>query len=154
MIRYAQITSDLWDPYRQVIPQEQLVSGINIKTVNNSNILGSGNLSVGTVKGVRVNNSSVVDNSGIANISLSDFNLQLKKYENSYTTVNNSTSTVSIGIANYSSTDILLIDINGLLLSLNEDYTIDNTNSTVTFATPLTGIGETVHFTVIRLESN
>lgn len=148
MIRYAQITSDLWDPYRQVIPQEQLVSGINIKTVNNSNILGSGNLSVGTVKGVKVNNSSVVNNSDIANI-----NLVLRKYQNTYTTIDSSTSTVSIGIADYSSTDMLLVDVNGLLLALNEDYTINSTNKTVTFTSSLEE-GITVHFTIIRIENS
>lgn len=47
--------------------QDALVSGTNIKTVNNTTLLGSGNLSVGTITGVSANGTSVAT-SGVANI--------------------------------------------------------------------------------------
>lgn len=60
--------------------QATLVSGTNIKTINNSSVLGSGNLSVGTVKSV--NNTSPDSNGNVA--------LALP-------TVNNSTITLTQG---------------------------------------------------------
>lgn len=47
--------------------QDTLVSGSNIRTVNGISILGSGGLNVGTIRSVRINNSSIVSND-IANI--------------------------------------------------------------------------------------
>lgn len=54
--------------------QDKLISGTNIKTINNQNILGSGNITIsfteqykGTITGVSVNGTSVAT-SGVANI--------------------------------------------------------------------------------------
>lgn len=47
--------------------QDVLVSGTNIKTINNNSIVGSGNLSVGTVTGIKMNDISK-DTSGIINL--------------------------------------------------------------------------------------
>ena len=38
--------------------QDTLVSGTNIKTINNNSILGNGNVSVGTITGIKMNGSS------------------------------------------------------------------------------------------------
>ncbi len=57
--------------------QESLVSGTNIKTINNISILGSGNIEIGSGSGavsdVQFNGSTIVS-SGIANITLKDIN--------------------------------------------------------------------------------
>lgn len=50
--------------------QDTLVSGTNIKTINNQSILGSGNITIsggGDITDVKINNTSIVS-SGIANI--------------------------------------------------------------------------------------
>ena len=51
--------------------QEQLISGTNIKTINNQSILGSGNISIsgggGTATDVQINGTSIVSND-VANI--------------------------------------------------------------------------------------
>ena len=47
--------------------QDVLVSGTNIKTINNNSIVGSGNLSVGTVTGITMNGSSK-GTSGVVNL--------------------------------------------------------------------------------------
>lgn len=47
--------------------QDKLVSGTNIKTVNSNSLLGSGNISVGTITKVQINGSDVAS-SGTANI--------------------------------------------------------------------------------------
>jgi len=41
--------------------QNELVSGTNIKTVNSTSLLGSGDISVGTVTGVKMNNGSAIN---------------------------------------------------------------------------------------------
>ena len=55
--------------------QETLVSGTNIKTINNESILGSGNIDIqgggGDVTDVEVNGTSVVDENGVAEITIS-----------------------------------------------------------------------------------
>ena len=47
--------------------QDKLTSGTNIKTVNNTSLLGSGNVSVGTITAIQANGTSVAT-SGTANI--------------------------------------------------------------------------------------
>lgn len=49
--------------------QDTLVSGTNIKTINNQSLLGSGNLTIsgGTATDVKINNTSITSN-GVANI--------------------------------------------------------------------------------------
>lgn len=57
--------------------QETLISGTNIKTINNIDILGSGNIDIGggagTITDVTVNGSSVVS-SGVAAVTLKTIN--------------------------------------------------------------------------------
>lgn len=52
--------------------QDTLVSGTNIKTINNQSLLGSGNITIsgggGSATDVRINNTSITSN-GVANIS-------------------------------------------------------------------------------------
>ena len=52
--------------------QDALVSGTNIKTINNTSLLGSGNINItsggGTMVDMRVNNTSVVDANNVGNI--------------------------------------------------------------------------------------
>lgn len=47
--------------------QDKLVSGSNIKSVNNQSLLGSGNLSVGTITGITMNGASK-GTSGVVNL--------------------------------------------------------------------------------------
>ena len=47
--------------------QDKLVSGTNIKTINSNSILGSGNISVGTITAIQANGTSIAT-SGTANI--------------------------------------------------------------------------------------
>ena len=51
--------------------QDKLVSGTNIKTINNQSILGSGNIIIegGAVDDVKINGASIVEN-GVANIPI------------------------------------------------------------------------------------
>lgn len=53
--------------------QDTLVSGTNIKTINNESLLGSGNINItsggGTMVDMRVNGSSVVDSNNVGNIA-------------------------------------------------------------------------------------
>lgn len=71
-----------------------------------------------------------------------------KKLEGSYTTTGSSTSTIPIPISSYSTADILLVDINGLDLVENTDYTISGTDIVLT--TPITETGQIVHFIAVR----
>lgn len=74
----------------------------------------------------------------------------VSKTENTYTTSNSSSiSTIPIGINNYTSTDLLLVDINGLDLIQGTDYTISGTNIVLT--TPITTSGTKVHFVDFKL---
>ena len=61
--RIGTMTPDEWDA-----KQDELVSGTNIKTVNNQSLLGSGNINITAgVSDVKVNNASIVS-SGEANL--------------------------------------------------------------------------------------
>ena len=72
------------------------------------------------------------------------------KTENTYTTTSSSSiSTIPIGIQSYASTDVLLVDINGLDLIQGTDYTISGTNIVLT--TPITTSGTKVHFTALKM---
>ena len=105
--------------------QDTLVSGTNIKTINNTSLLGSGN------------------------IDISGTSVYYKKDENIYTTTTNSETTIPIGILGFRSTDILMVDVEGLNLIEDVDYTISGTNIVLT--SPITHIGTTVHFTAMRI---
>ena len=48
--------------------QDVLISGTNIKTINNNSIVGSGNLSVGTVTGVKINNITKTPTNGTVDL--------------------------------------------------------------------------------------
>ena len=71
-----------------------------------------------------------------------------QKQESSFTTTAASTTTVPIGISGFNTTDMLLVDINGLSLVQGTDYTISGTNITLT--TPITSAGAVVHFVALR----
>lgn len=75
----------------------------------------------------------------------------VSKLESSYTTTSSSTTTVPIGITNFGNYDMLFVDVNGLDLIQNTDYTISGQNIVLT--TPITTVGTVVHFTVIRMIS-
>ena len=48
--------------------QDVLESGINIKTINNNAIVGSGNLDVGTIKGITINNTTKTPTNGTVDL--------------------------------------------------------------------------------------
>lgn len=48
--------------------QDVLISGTNIKTINNNSIVGSGNLNVGTVTGVKINNVTKTPTNGTVDL--------------------------------------------------------------------------------------
>ena len=48
--------------------QDVLISGTNIKTINNNSIVGSGNLDVGTIKGVTINNTTKTPTNGTVDL--------------------------------------------------------------------------------------
>ena len=48
--------------------QPTLVSGTNIKTINNNSIVGNGNLSVGTITGVTINNTTKTPTNGTVDL--------------------------------------------------------------------------------------
>ena len=71
---YEEIDGDISDLETSVSSkQDNLVSGTNIKTINNESILGSGNINIsaggGTMVDMRVNGSSVVDSNNVGNIA-------------------------------------------------------------------------------------
>ena len=74
-----------------------------------------------------------------------------RKQESKYQTTKASETTIPIGISNYTSNDMLFVDINGLDLIFGTDYTISGTNIVLT--KPLTVIGTVVHFVVLRAVS-
>ena len=59
--------------YHDSTKQNSLVSGTNIKTINNESLLGSGNINItsggGTMVDMRVNGSSIVDSNNVGNIA-------------------------------------------------------------------------------------
>ena len=140
--------------------QPTLVSGTNIKTINNNSLLGSGNISIeanyqsGTAAmlsaGTNTTNSVWTPKilhdyvqSAVGSIGY------VSKTENTYTTSSSSISTIPIGISEYTSTDLLLVDINGLDLIQGTDYTVSGTN--IVLATPITTSGTKVHFVDFKL---
>lgn len=48
--------------------QDVLISGTNIKTINNNSIVGSGNLDVGTITGVTINNTTKTPTNGTVDL--------------------------------------------------------------------------------------
>lgn len=74
-----------------------------------------------------------------------------QKKESEYVTQSGTTTTVPIGIDGYRSTDILLVDVNGLNLVEDTDYTISGTN--IVLDTPITKAGESIHFVSLRTGS-
>ena len=78
---WGSITGDIEDQSDLITllqgKQNTLVSGTNIKTINNESILGSGNIDIqgggGDVTDVEVNGTSVVDADGVAQIDLTGY---------------------------------------------------------------------------------
>ena len=71
-----------------------------------------------------------------------------KKDESYYNTTTSGQTTIPIGINGFRSTDILLVDINGLDLITNVDYVISGQNIVLT--TGISEIGTPVHFVALR----
>lgn len=64
----SELRLDTMTPKEWSAKQDALVSGTNIKTINNQSLLGSGNINIsGSVSDVKVNNTSIVS-SGVANL--------------------------------------------------------------------------------------
>lgn len=159
---------DYTTPTEDLTKQDLLVSGTNIKTINNSSVLGAGNLDVGTLKGVTLDGTSIVNNNNIAVLTsgtnvktinnqsifgsgnINTNSLIYQKHESSYTTVSANTSSIPIGITNYQPTDILFVDADGLTLTEGIDYTINNNTNYITLTNPIESIGVVVHFTALR----
>lgn len=132
--------------------QDTLVSGTNIKTVNNNSLLGAGNVAVQEtlVSGTNIKtiNGNTLLGNGDMILSASDVTAVYQKHESYYVTTQSSESTIPINVSGYRSTDILLVDINGLDLVLGTDYTISGTN--IVLATPISHAGAVVHFVALR----
>ena len=141
--------------------QAALVSGTNIKTINNESLLGSGIISVaanyqsGTAAMLSAGTNTTDSvwtpkilhdyvQSAVGSIGY------VSKTENTYTkSTSTSETTIPIGIQAYTSTDLLLVDINGLDLIQGTDYTVSGTNIVLT--TPITTSGTKVHFVDFKL---
>lgn len=148
--------------------QAALVSGTNIKTVNGNSLLGSGNISISYSDFIGTDGTAAGTHGLVPAPATTDSGKFLSadgtwaeppgsgssisyvtKTENTYTTTLSSETTIPIGIQTYSSTDVLLVDINGLDLIQGTDYTISGTNIVLT--TPITTIGTKVHFTALKM---
>lgn len=88
--------SYFWEKIKAIFAtkQDTLVSGENIKTINNNSLLGSGNIDIqsggGDVTDVEVNGVSVVDQDGVAEIDLTGKQDTLVSGTNIKTVNNNS----------------------------------------------------------------
>lgn len=71
-----------------------------------------------------------------------------RKIDATYRTIGDNTETIPIPIEGYTSSDMLLIDVEGLALTEGEDYTIDGSN--IVLATPITHNYTAVNFRAIR----
>lgn len=91
---------------------------------------------------------SAADKTKLDSISLDGTISFYRKIESYYETDTVPASTIPIGIANYSSADILLVDINGLDLVEGLDYTISGTNIVLTV--PIEYTDQIVHFVALR----
>lgn len=109
--------------------QDKLVSGTNIKTVNNMSLLGNGNIDI------------------IADDTIAFY----RKVENVYTTQSANETTIPVGISGLRSIDMLLVNINGLDLAEGVDFNRSGTDIVLT--TPISAIGQAVHFTALRAVS-
>lgn len=101
--------------------------------------------------GVIIDPKDLVTKEYVDNAVLSGTSTFYRKYENTYVTSTVPISTIPIGITNFSSADMLFVDINGLDLVQDVDYTISGTNIVLT--TPITLAGQTVHFIALRAVS-
>ena len=61
-----------------------------------------------------------------------------------------STQRIDIPIENYEEYDVLMVYINGLHLSIDIEYTIDNVLDQIVLTTPITHVGTPVHFKAIK----
>ena len=74
-----------------------------------------------------------------------------KCVEATFVTSASVTTKIPVPISDYSNYDMLFVDINGLDLVRDVDYTLSN--GVVTLTTPLTGVGNEVHFKALSYES-
>ena len=115
--------------------QDKLVSGTNIKTINNTSILGSGNISItggsGTITGVSANGTSIAT-SGVANIPAAT----TSKY--GVTQLSSSTSSTSTSLAATPSAVKAAYDLaNG-----KQDKLVSGTNIKTINGTSILGSGD------------
>jgi hypothetical protein len=71
-----------------------------------------------------------------------------KKAEGIYVTTSQGARTIPVPIDGFRSTDILLVDVDGLDLVQGTDYTIDGTS--IVLSSPITTDGHVVHFVALR----
>lgn len=122
--------------------QNNLVSGTNIKTINNESILGSGNITIsggGDVNDVQVNGTSVVT-SGVANIDLTGYVDKTTAQDIFATKTFSGTSIRRADIKLYGDYSRIVFD------SPNGDgYIEDNNASRLDFAAPIAASYEQAH---------
>ena len=137
-----------------------VLQSTDLKTVNGNSLVGSGDITIGgnyqSGTAAMLSAGTNTTNSVWTPKILHDYVQSavgsigyVSKTENTYTTGSSSVSTIPIGINEYTSTDLLLVDINGLDLIQGTDYTISGTN--IVLATPITTSGTKVHFVDFKL---
>ena len=99
--------------------------------------------------GVIIDPKDLVTKEYVDNAVLGGTSTFYRKYENSYVTSTVPISTIPIGMNVVTSADMLFVDINGLDLIQNVDYTISGTNIVLT--TPINVVGQTVHIILLRM---
>lgn len=96
----VQLDENVLDLNDQVaLKQDALVSGTNIKTINNQSILGSGNISIssgGTATDVQINGTSIVSNN-VANITTNAIANLIYPVGSIYMSVNNTNPSTLFG---------------------------------------------------------
>ena len=110
--------------------QNTLVSGVNIKTINNQDLLGEGNLTIdtGKIDDVLVNGTSVVENK-IANVTVPTNNNELENGAGYITGITANDVTTALGFTPYNATnpdEYITKDVNDLT-----NYTLTSNLSTV-----------------------
>lgn len=115
--------------------QETLISGTNIKTINNESILGSGNIAIsdGTATNVQVNGTSIV-NDNVANIITNTaYNASSNKIATMLDVENSvDLSSYSVGDTISDSTIVIKLKKNNVVVTNNTSKyrLVDNSNGT------------------------
>lgn len=99
--------------------------------------------------GVIIDPKDLVTKEYVDNAVLGGTSTFYRKYENTYITSNVPISTIPIGMNIVTSADMIFVDINGLDLIQDVDYTISGTNIILT--TPISVAGQNVHIILLRM---